>query len=171
MIDAHVSGGEPVSSSRVRTALARGDVEAASALLDRRWRVGAEVVHGRKVGRTLGYPTANMVLPEGLELAHGIYAVRYRRPDGTLHDGVASYGRRPTFDDGAALLETFLFDFSGDLYGEIAHVSLFAHLRGEERFDGVDALIAQMDRDSDRARAILAAAEPMSDLDAALSFA
>ena len=170
VIDAHVDGGEPVSSSRIRAALGAGDVETASTLLGRRWRVGAEVVHGRKVGRTLGYPTANMALPDSTELAHGIYAVRYRRPDGTLHDGVASYGRRPTFDDGAALLETFLFDFAGDLYGEVAHVSLFAHLRGEAKFDGVDALIEQMDRDSERARAVLSAAEPLSDLDAALNF-
>lgn len=171
VIDAHEDAGEPVSSSRIRAALGDGDVDTASALLGRRWRIGAEVSHGRKVGRTLGYPTANMALPASVDLAHGIYAVRCRRPDGSLHDGVASYGRRPTFDDGAALLETFLFDFAGDLYGEVAHVSLFAHLRGEERFDGVDALIAQMDRDSENARAVLATAEPLSDLDAAISFA
>ena len=171
VVDAHLGGDDPVSSSRIRTALEEGDVATASDLLGRRWRVGAEVSHGRKVGRTLGYPTANMVLSPDVDLAHGIYAVRYRRPDGSLHDGVASYGRRPTFDDGAALLETFLFDFDGDLYGERAHVSLFAHLRGEERFDGVEALVEQMDRDSANARAVLAAAEPLSDLDAALSFA
>ena len=163
-------GGEPISSSRIRAALGTGDVETASALLGRRWRISAPVSHGRKVGRTLGYPTANMALPPSVDLAHGIYAVRYRRADGTLHDGVASYGRRPTFDDGAALLETFLFDFDGDLYGETGHVSLFAFLRGERKFDGVEALIAQMDRDSLAARAALAAATPLSEWDRMLNF-
>ena len=171
VVDAHLSGDAPASSSRIREALASGDCATASALLGRRWRVGASVDHGRKVGRTLGYPTANMTLPGGAELAHGIYAVRFRRADGALHDGVASYGRRPTFDDGAPLLETFLFDFDGDLYGEAAHVTLFERLRGEERFDGVDALIEQMDRDAARARQVLAAARPIGPLDAALSFA
>lgn len=170
VVSPRMGDGEAVSSSRIRRALAEGDCEGASALLGRRWRVAAEVTHGRKVGRTLGYPTANMTLPAGATLAHGIYAVRYRRPDGALHDGVASYGRRPTFDDGSPLLETFLFDFAGDLYGEVGHVSLFERLRGEERFDGVDALIEQMDRDAERARSVLAAAEPLGDLDAALSF-
>ena len=161
---------EPFSSSAIRAALAGGEVERASRALGRRWRFGAEVLHGRKVGRTIGYPTANMALDPAAELAHGIYAVRFRRADGTLHDGVASYGRRPTFDDGAPLFETFLFDFAGDLYGEHAHVSLFAHLRGEERFDGVEALVAQMDRDAERAREILAEAVPLGPIDRALSF-
>ena len=170
VIDAMLDGAEPVSSSRIRAALGAGDCGVAADLLGRRWRVGAPVSHGRKVGRTLGYPTANMALDASVDLAHGIYAVRYRRPDGTLHDGVASYGRRPTFDDGAALLETFVFDFEGNLYGEHARVTLFERLRGEERFDGVEALIEQMDRDSVRAREVLAAAEPLSDLDAMLNF-
>ena len=171
VVKPHLDGDEPISSSRIRDALAGGDCGTASALLGRRWRVGARVEHGRKVGRTLGYPTANMTLPDGATLAHGIYAVRFRRRDGTLHDGVASYGRRPTFDDGAPLLETFLFDFTGDLYGEDAQVTLFERLRGEERFDSVDALIEQMDRDAECARAVLAAARPLGELDAALSFA
>ena len=171
VIDAHLGGGDPVSSSRIREALGEGDCATASALLGRRWRVGAPVEHGRKVGRTLGYPTANMVLPEGSALAHGIYAVRLRRADGALHGGVASYGRRPTFDDGAPLLETFLFDFDGDLYGEPVNVSLFERLRGEERFEDIGALIDQMDRDAANARRVLAGATPLSPLDAALSFA
>jgi riboflavin kinase/FMN adenylyltransferase len=103
-------------------------------------------------------------------LKHGIYAVRLRRADGTLHDGVASFGRRPTFDNGAALFETFLFDFSGDLYGETVSVSLFGFLRGEERFDGAEALIAQMERDADETRAMLAAVAPLSDLDRRMAF-
>lgn len=170
VIELHHDGDDAVSSSRIREALIEGRPDDAARLLDRRWRFASTVSHGRKVGRTIGYPTANMELPEGAELAHGIYAVRYRRPDGTLHDGVASHGRRPTFDDGAPLFETFLFDFEGDLYGEEAYITLFARLRGEEKFDGVEALVAQMDRDSDNARQVLAEAEPLSPIDATLNF-
>ena len=163
-------GGIPVSSSRIREDLMNGDVAAAAALLGYRWTFTGEIRHGAKLGRTLGYPTANMALDEDAMLAHGIYAVRLRRADGTLHDGVASFGRRPTFDNGHALFETFLFDFTGDLYGETASVSLFAYLRGEEKFDGVEALVAQMDRDRDEARALLAGARPLSALDARIAF-
>ncbi|RZM07171.1 MAG: bifunctional riboflavin kinase/FAD synthetase [Sphingomonas sp.] len=164
------AAGDVVSSSRIRTALSGGHVDAAAALLGYRWTIEAEITGGAKIGRTLGYPTANMAFERDDILAHGIYAVRFRRADGTLYDGVASYGRRPTFDNGAALFETFLFDFSGDLYGETAEVSLFAFLRGEEKFDGVEALVAQMDRDSAEARRILAAATPLSPFDAAIAF-
>ena len=171
IVEAELDGADAVSSSRIRDALAKGDCVLASRLLGWRWCVDALVEHGRKVGRTLGYPTANMTLPDGATLAHGIYAVRFRRVDGALLDGVASYGRRPTFDDGAPLLETFVFDFEGDLYGEMASVALFERLRGEERFDGVDALIEQMDRDAADARTILARARPLGEIDAALNFA
>ncbi len=163
-------GGNIVSSSRIREDLMNGDAAGAAALLGYRWTFEGAIAHGAKLGRTLGYPTANMALGEDGLLAHGIYAVRLRRADGTLHDGVASYGRRPTFDNGAALFETFLFDFSGDLYGEAASVSLFAYLRGEERFDGVEALVRQMDRDSEEARALLTGAAPLSALDARICF-
>ena len=159
-----------ISSSRIRDALAGGEIRKANMLLGRRWRVRGKVRHGRKVGRTIGYPTANMVLDAPDLLAHGIYAVRCCRANGALHDGVASYGRRPTFDDGAPLLETFLFDFSGDLYGESIYIALFDHLRGEEKFASVEALVAQMDRDSQRARAVLKDAEPLSELDRVLNF-
>lgn len=159
-----------VSSSRIRQALGEGRVEDAAALLGYRFTVAGRVSHGAKLGRTLGYPTANMELPFPDLLAHGIYAVRLRRADGTLYGGVASYGRRPTFDDGAPLFETYLFDFSGDLYGEEVRVSVVSRLRGEERFDSAEALVAQMDRDADRARTLLARAGPLSDLDRALAF-
>ncbi|KQP58191.1 riboflavin biosynthesis protein RibF [Methylobacterium sp. Leaf399] len=146
----------PVSSSAIRTALASGDVARANALLGYRWFVTAEVRHGDKRGRTLGYPTANMALgPCGL--AHGIYAVRAKLRDGRVCDGVASYGRRPTFDDGAPLLEVNLFDFSGDLYGQEMTVEFVAYLRGEERFSSAEALIARMDRDAAEARSRLTA--------------
>ena len=165
----HDEAGTVVSSSRIRAALRDGKVEEAAGLFGYRFTIGGEIVHGRKVGRTLNYPTANLVLADDL-LAHGIYAVRFRRADGSLHDGVASYGRRPTFDDGAALFETFLFDFSGDLYGETVEVSIVSRLRGEEKFDSVEALIAQMDRDADEARAVLSAIRPLSALDRAIAF-
>ncbi|MEO0637642.1 MAG: bifunctional riboflavin kinase/FAD synthetase [Pseudomonadota bacterium] len=163
-------GDAVVSSSRIRGALANADVAEAAGLLGYRPIIEAEIVPGAQLGRTLGYPTANMSLLEGAALAHGIYAVRFRRADGTLHDGVASYGRRPTINSGAPLLETYVFDFSGDLYGEVCSVTLFSYLRGEEKFDSVDDLIVQMDKDSQEARAVLTHATPITPLDGRLSF-
>lgn len=147
--------GRPVSSSRVRSALEAGDVAAANRLLGYRWFVGGIVQHGDARGRTLGYPTANLRLADTCRLAHGIYAVRVARPDGSIRDGVASFGRRPTFDNGAPLLETFVLDFAGDLYGETLEVELVGHIRAEERFDDADALILRMRQDEAEARAIL----------------
>lgn len=163
-------GGAVVSSSRIRADLGAGRVADAAGLLGYRFTIEATVEAGQKIGRTLGYPTANMAFARDDLLAHGIYAVRFRRANGALHDGVASYGRRPTFDNGAALFETFLFDFDGDLYGETAEVSLFARLRGEAKFAGVDALVAQMDRDAVEAREVLSGVLPLSPLDAAIAF-
>ena len=164
-------GAEVISSSRIRGLLAAGDVAEANGLLGYRYSVEAEISGGKQLGRTLGFPTANMTLPESTDLKHGIYAVRLRRADGTLHDGVASYGRRPTVDaNGAPLLETFVFDFSGDLYGERCAVSLFAYLRGEVKFDGLDALVAQMKQDDAEARALLQGVRPLSDLDRRIAF-
>lgn len=164
-------GAEVVSSSRIRELLGEGDVVAAAGLLGYRYTVEAEVIGGQKLGRTLGYPTANMALPPETELKPGIYAVRFRRPDGTLHDGVASFGYRPTVtDDGAALLETFLFDFSGDLYGEVCSVSFFGNLRDELKFDGLEALVAQIKRDEEEARALLSGVKPLGELDALIAF-
>ncbi|EHK55481.1 bifunctional riboflavin kinase/FAD synthetase [Allomesorhizobium alhagi] len=164
-------GAEIVSSSRIRELLAEGDVAQAAGLLGYRFTVEAEVTQGKQLGRTLGFPTANMVLPAEAELKHGIYAVRLRRADGSLHDGVASFGRRPTVDEnGAPLLETFVFDHSGDFYGETCQVSLFGYLRGEVKFDGLDALVVQMKRDDEEARALLAGVRPLSELDAKVAF-
>ncbi|MFD1790657.1 bifunctional riboflavin kinase/FAD synthetase [Ochrobactrum teleogrylli] len=172
LVDAFTDEGDNlVSSTRVRNLLCDGDVAGAAGLLGYRYAVCGEVIHGKKLGRTLGFPTANMQVSAQTSLKHGIYAVRFRRQDGSLHDGVASFGRRPTVDsDGKPLLETFLFDFSGDLYGEDACVSFFGFLRGEVKFDGLDALIVQMKRDEEEARALLAGARPLSELDRALSF-
>ena len=137
-----------------------------------RYLVEAKVENGRQLGRTIGYPTANMALPAETALREGIYAVRLRRADGTLHDGVASYGRRPTVtENGAPLLESHVFDASPDLYGETCSVSFFGWLRGEEKFDGLDPLVAQMKRDEAEARTLLADVKPLSVLDAVLNFA
>jgi riboflavin kinase/FMN adenylyltransferase len=151
--------GEPVSSTLVRTALEAGDVVHAADLLGRPWFVRGEIAHGDKRGRDLGYPTANMHLARDCRLRYGIYAVRMK-VDGIWRDGVASFGSRPTFDDGAPRLETFLFDFSGDLYGKIVDVALVGWLRGEAKFESLEALIVQMDKDSLQARAILARTPP-----------
>ncbi len=162
---------EVISSSHIRERLADGDIETANGLLGYRYRVAAPVISGQQLGRTLGYPTANMALPVDTPLAHGIYAVRFMVGGEPVRDGVASFGRRPTVEnDGVPLLETFVFDFSGDLYGREAEVCFFGRIRGEERFDGLDALTAQMRHDERVARAMLADAVPLSALDAALSF-
>ncbi|RWM90199.1 MAG: bifunctional riboflavin kinase/FAD synthetase [Mesorhizobium sp.] len=164
-------GAEVVSSSRIRALLCEGAVAEAAGLLGYRFTVESEVIGGQQLGRTLGFPTANMRLSPEATLKEGIYAVRFRRADGTLHDGVASFGRRPTVDDnGAPLLETFVFGFSGDLYGEICAVSFFGFLRAEVKFDGLEALVAQMKRDEAEARALLAGVSPLSELDAAIAF-
>ncbi|MBD9386109.1 bifunctional riboflavin kinase/FAD synthetase [Agrobacterium sp. AGB01] len=164
-------GAEVVSSSRVRALLIQGDVVGAAGLLGYRYTVEAVVIKGQQLGRTLGYPTANMALPPETALKPGIYAVRFRRADGTLHDGVASFGYRPTVtENGAALLETFVFDFSGDLYGETCSVSFFGHLRDELKFDGLEPLVAQIKRDEEEARALLSGVRPLGELDAKIAF-
>lgn len=150
-----VEGTQPVSSSAIRAALEAGDIAAASRLLGYRWFVRSEVRHGDKRGRVLGYPTVNMALGSDCRLRHGIYAVR-ASVGGRIVDGVASFGRRPTFDNGAPLLEVHLFDFAGDLYGQVLDVEFVGWIRGEERFDGIEALIARMDLDSIEAKRMLA---------------
>jgi riboflavin kinase/FMN adenylyltransferase len=157
-VQAHVDiQDRPVSSSAIRTALAEGQLDEATAMLGSPWFVTAEVIHGEKRGRDLGYPTANLRLDPNCALRHGIYAVRVGR-GADRFDGVASFGRRPTFDNGAPLLEIFLFDFKGDLYGQELDCAFIGFIRDELRFDGVAALIRQMDADSARARDMLAAA-------------
>jgi len=164
-------GAEVVSSSRIRRLLAEGNVSEAAGLLGYRFTVEAEVIKGQQLGRTLGYPTANMALAPEAELKPGIYAVRLRRADGSLHDGVASFGYRPTvIDNGAPLLETFVFDFSGDLYGEHCRVSFFGHLRDELKFAGLEPLVEQIRKDEEEARALLSGVRPLSELDAKIAF-
>jgi riboflavin kinase/FMN adenylyltransferase len=145
----------PVSSTAIRMALAEGEIAAASLMLGGPWFVTGAVIHGEKRGRDLGYPTANIRLPASCGLKHGIYAVRVGR-GGERFDGVASFGRRPTFDNGAPLLEVFLFDFNDDLYGASLDVAFIGFIREELKFEGVAALVRQMDDDSAKARAALA---------------
>ena len=144
-----------VSSTAIRKALEAGDVATAGTLLGHAYFVMGEVVHGQKLGRTLGFPTANLRLDPSSRLRHGIYAVRVRG-EGIDHGGVASFGRRPTFDNGAPLLEVVLFDFDGDLYGRTIEVDFVAWIRGEEKFDSVEALVIRMNVDAAEARASLA---------------
>ena len=144
-----------VSSSRVRECLAKCDVVGANGLLGWDWSVIATVRTGDRRGRELGFPTANMALDPACDLAHGIYAVCYQRENGERYQGVASFGRRPVFDNGPPLLETYLFGFEGDLYGEAGLVTFKAWLRPEEKFAGVEELVAQMKLDADMARAAL----------------
>ena len=146
---------EPVSSTAIREALKAGDPATAARLLTRPWAIEGAVQHGDKLGRTIGYPTANIDLGNYLRPAYGIYAVEGQLADGTRLPGVANLGIRPQFTPPKELLEPHFFDWSGDLYGQVIEVALIAYLRPEARFDSLDALVAQMDRDSAAARALL----------------
>jgi riboflavin kinase/FMN adenylyltransferase len=164
--------GVVISSSRIRDLLSQGEPAQAATLLGYRYTVLAPVEDGRRLGRTLGYPTANLRLGSDCGLANGIYAVRVRRAGGSIHDGVASFGRRPTVEaDGEPLLEAHLFDFSGDLYGETITVSLFEFLRAEAKFSDLDGLKAQMRRDEALARERLANVAPLGPVDGIVAFA
>jgi riboflavin kinase/FMN adenylyltransferase len=149
--------GRPVSSSSIRAALAEGRVVEAAELLGYPWFVTGRVVRGEQRGRDLGFPTANLALGPACGLKHGIYAVRARVGD-PLHDGVASFGTRPTFDDGAPLLEVHLFDFAGDLYGAEIDVAFIGWIRAESKFETAEALVRRMDEDARLARLALARA-------------
>ena len=149
-----------VSSTAIREALARGDLETATAMLGRPHEVWGPVVEGDHRGRELGFPTANVAVPPTIALpADGIYAGWYERPDGSVHPAALSLGRRPTFypDQPFSLLEAYLLEFDGDLYGELAKVRFVAKLRDEARFDSVEALVEQMKADVAAAQAVLVA--------------
>ena len=147
--------GEIVSSSRIRDALVAGDPQEAARLLTRPFAIKGPVQHGDKVGRTINFPTANLDIGSYLRPRYGIYAVTGRLPDGSVLQGAANIGIRPTFDPPKELLEPHFFDFSGDLYGQEIEVAFHHFLRGEAKFDGLDALVAQMARDCDEARRLL----------------
>jgi riboflavin kinase / FMN adenylyltransferase len=149
--------GRPVSSQPIREALAAGRLDEAAELLGYPWFISGTVIHGDKRGREFGFPTANLKPDASCGLRHGIYAVRVA-VGGRRYDGVASFGRRPMFDAGTVLLEIFLFDFSGDLYGATIDVAFIAFIRDEAKFASAKELIRQMGEDSRLAREALACA-------------
>jgi riboflavin kinase/FMN adenylyltransferase len=158
---APVSAGDGIkySATAIRQFIAEGNVRAAAALLGRPWEIDGHVIGGDRRGRELGFPTANIKLDEYLRPAFGIYAVRARldQPDGTWFDGVANLGIRPMWQTDEPMLEAHLFDFSGDIYGQVLRVRLIERLRAEQRFDSVEALVRQVDRDKIAAREALLA--------------
>jgi len=152
-----IKDGIRVSSTAIRSALADGDLSRASSLLGRPYRMSGRIIRGRQVGRTLGYATANVDLRRRQSAVLGIFAVRVSGLNNSYLDGVASVGTRPTFDLVKPLLEVHLFDFDRDIYGEYIHVDFISHIRDEEKFDSIDELVAQMNKDTENARSILAA--------------
>ncbi len=145
-----------ISSSRVRDALKAGDLETATGLLTRPFAIEGKVIHGDKNGRKLGFPTANIDMDHYLRPRYGIYAVKGRLPGGRVLSGAANLGIRPSFDPPKELLEPYFFDFDEDLYGQTIEVELHHFLRGEQKFDDLEALKTQMERDCERAREYLA---------------
>lgn len=154
------ANGAIISSTRIRDALHAGDCAEAARLLTRPFAIAGEVQHGAKVGRQLGYPTANVALGGYLRPSYGVYAVRGRMPDGSWRGGAANLGIRPQFDPPKELFEPYFFDFDGDLYGHEIEVQFIRRIRGEARFDSLEHLKDQIARDCADARAILAEAAP-----------
>jgi riboflavin kinase/FMN adenylyltransferase len=152
-----VVNGLRVSSTAIRDALGSGDMRTASKLLGRPYRMSGKIVKGDRVGRTLGYPTANVDLRRRQSAVMGIFAVRVHGLQGGPHDAVASVGSRPTFDGTKPILEVHIFDFDEDIYGKYIHVDFIAWLRDQVKFDLVEDLVAQMDVDADNAKSALAA--------------
>ena len=152
-----------VSSSVIRKALEQGDIAAAARGLGRKYSVRGRVISGQRLGRALGVPTANIALEPTNLLAHGIYAV-VTRVDGRVFPAVASFGTRPTVDDGPPLLEVHLLDFEGDLYGREMQVEFIERIRDERKFNSILSLAAEMERDKERARAILGTQGVSADL-------
>jgi riboflavin kinase/FMN adenylyltransferase len=154
MVEAQGNAGEIFSSTRVRELLAEGDVAAAAEMLGYYWRVSGTVESGAGRGQGLGFPTANIRLDEGITLKHGIYAVN-AYTDGRKLQGAAYLGTRPTFDAGLPLLETFLFDFDGNLYGKTLEIEFIAFVREDAKFRSSETLAAQMQADCAKAKDIL----------------
>lgn len=146
------------SSSQIRTFLRAGDVDAARLALGHTWRVSGSVTHGAKLGTEFGFPTANLALPDGFDLRHGVYAVQVVIGQ-SRYQGAAYFGSRPSVDGGPARLEVFIFDFQGDLYEKDIAIEFVAFVREDSRFESFEALKAQMARDCERARKILSLAE------------
>jgi riboflavin kinase/FMN adenylyltransferase len=149
-------GGEVFSSSAVRERLAAGDIDGANRILGHRWQAIGTVIDGAKRGRGLGFPTANIALPPGTSLGHGIYAA-WVHVETNRHPSAVYFGGRPTFDDGLPMLEAFLLEFDGDLYGREIAVEMVARVRDDRKFDSIEALKAQIATDCARAHELLAA--------------
>lgn len=149
--------GQPVSSTRIRTALQAGDFATATRLLGEPYAIAGRVVRGRQLGRTLGYPTANLRFGGKTPALRGIYATRVHGVAAHPWPSVSSFGTRPTVDGKEPLLEAHLFDFDGDLYGKHIEVEFVARLRDEEKFPDLPTLVAQMNRDAEQARRLLGA--------------
>jgi riboflavin kinase/FMN adenylyltransferase len=161
VVEAVAEDGEVVSSSRIRTALREGNPQLAAQLLTRPFAIRGIVEHGDKRGRTIGYPTANLAIESYLRPKYGVYAVTGRiLATGQILQGAANIGIRPQFEPPKELLEPFFFDFSGDLYGQEIEVAFHNYLRGEAKFDTLDALMTQMDKDCAEARRLLSASSP-----------
>lgn len=152
-----VVNGTRVSSTAIREALWSGDVRTATALLGRPYRMSGRVVRGNRVGRSLGFPTANVDLRRRQSAVMGIFAARVYGIDGGPRDAVVSVGNRPTFNGTKPLLEVHIFDFDADIYGRYIHVDFVARLRSQHRYERIEDLVAQMHRDADNARSALAA--------------
>jgi riboflavin kinase / FMN adenylyltransferase len=147
--------GAPVSSTRIRTALQSGDFATATRLLGKPYSIAGRVVHGKQLGRTLGYPTANLRFANKTPALRGIYATWVHGVGAVPWPSVSSFGTRPTVDGKEPLLEAHLFDFDGDLYGKLIEIEFVARLRDEEKFPDLPTLVVQMDRDAAQARHIL----------------
>jgi len=152
------AAGGVASSTRVREALRAGDIATASEILGHEWRIDGEVAGGDRLGRTLGWPTANIPLGDYLRPRYGVYAVRCRLPDETAwRPGVASFGVRPTVEGKDERFEVHVFDFEGDLYGRRIDVAVAAFIRPEAKFDSIDDMLEEMARDGEAARRTLSA--------------
>lgn len=158
VVEAVGDGGEVISSSRIREALRQGDPQEAARLLTRPFAIRGIVEHGDKRGRDIGFPTANLGIENYLRPRYGVYAVTGRiLATGQELQGAANIGVRPQFEPPKELLEPYFFDFSGDLYGQEVEVSFHHFLRGEAKFDSLEALVAQIDKDCAEARRLLSA--------------
>lgn len=146
-----------VSSTKIRKALAEGDMEKVERFLGQPYQLTGTVVHGNKLGRTIGFPTANLEIDQDTKMLPeiGVYAVRATH-NGRIFDGVMNVGKKPTvLDTDKIFVEVFIFDFSEDIYGDLLHVRVYHRLRGEQRFTSVDALKEQLKKDEENARALL----------------
>ncbi|UQN05216.1 riboflavin biosynthesis protein RibF [Deinococcus sp. QL22] len=154
VVPIHGLGGEDIKSTRIREYLKTGDVDGARRLLGRHYDAQGVVVHGDQLGRTIGWPTANISVPDGKALPMGVFAVVAIGDHGRWH-GMANVGFRPTVNGKTRRFEVHLFDYEGDLYGQELHIKFFTHLRGEQKFSGLDALKAQLQQDAANAQAAL----------------